>query len=503
MGTVVTFYSYKGGVGRSMAVANIAVLLAQQGRRILIVDWDLEAPGLERYLQSFGADPVDGDGLLPFLESAKAGQEPDFEQYTWTVRVPDSEPIKFLASGRESDPAGYVSRLHDFDWGSFFESGGGDFLERLRDRWKATFDFVLIDSRTGLSDSGGVCTIQLPDIIVAMFTPNFQSLLGTRDVMTFVREARQKLAYSRMKVTVVPLPARIATSTELRLTAEWMDRIGVAFQDFYEDWLPTTADASDVPQRLKIPQIDYFGFGESLPVVEQGVADPAGMGFAYDQLARLLMDDFESAATVLNIPRKRAAVEVTAGHDYQYDVYVSFNSTSHDGRWLDTFVAELTHWLTLELERPPRIFYSPREITLGERWPERLAEALLSSRVMVALLTPNYLRSSWAMGELQTFLLREKEYSHQHLIFLVHLHGGENYPQELSRPESFDFRRSFTPFLSKKSPMMERLSEDVRRLAIGLAERLEDVPSYSDQFPIVQPGEARPVGRYTVELPLL
>jgi len=49
-GTVVTFYSYKGGVGRSFALANIAVLLARWGHRVLTIDWDLEAPGLERYL---------------------------------------------------------------------------------------------------------------------------------------------------------------------------------------------------------------------------------------------------------------------------------------------------------------------------------------------------------------------------------------------------------------------------------------------------------------------
>ena len=48
MSSIVTFYSYKGGVGRSMALANIAVLLAQRGMKVLMVDWDLEAPGLGR-----------------------------------------------------------------------------------------------------------------------------------------------------------------------------------------------------------------------------------------------------------------------------------------------------------------------------------------------------------------------------------------------------------------------------------------------------------------------
>src|SRR4051794_22775320 len=46
---VYTFYSYKGGVGRSMALANIAECFREKHLRVLMVDWDLEAPGLETY----------------------------------------------------------------------------------------------------------------------------------------------------------------------------------------------------------------------------------------------------------------------------------------------------------------------------------------------------------------------------------------------------------------------------------------------------------------------
>ena len=53
---IVTFYSYKGGTGRSMALANVAWILAAYGKRVLVVDWDLEAPGLHRYLHPFLED---------------------------------------------------------------------------------------------------------------------------------------------------------------------------------------------------------------------------------------------------------------------------------------------------------------------------------------------------------------------------------------------------------------------------------------------------------------
>ena len=52
MGSIITFYSFKGGVGRTMALANIAVLLVRSGKKVLAVDWDLEAPGLDKYFKS-------------------------------------------------------------------------------------------------------------------------------------------------------------------------------------------------------------------------------------------------------------------------------------------------------------------------------------------------------------------------------------------------------------------------------------------------------------------
>ena len=65
-GRIFTFYSYKGGTGRSMALANFAWLMAASGKRILVIDWDLEAPGLHRYFRPFLIDPdlFETDGLI-------------------------------------------------------------------------------------------------------------------------------------------------------------------------------------------------------------------------------------------------------------------------------------------------------------------------------------------------------------------------------------------------------------------------------------------------------
>src|SRR5438552_17564380 len=65
-GRIITFYSYKGGTGRSMALANLAWIVAASGKRVLAIDWDLEAPGLHRYFRPFLVDPdlFETDGLI-------------------------------------------------------------------------------------------------------------------------------------------------------------------------------------------------------------------------------------------------------------------------------------------------------------------------------------------------------------------------------------------------------------------------------------------------------
>ena len=62
-GRIVTFYSYKGGTGRTMALANVAWILASAGKKVLVADWDLEAPGLHRFFHPFLQQEYEAEGL--------------------------------------------------------------------------------------------------------------------------------------------------------------------------------------------------------------------------------------------------------------------------------------------------------------------------------------------------------------------------------------------------------------------------------------------------------
>src|SRR5260370_34273412 len=91
----ITFYSYKGGVGRSLLVANTAKYLSTLGKRVFAMDLDLEAPGLH-YKFELGPDSARTDssrGVVDILVAfLKTGSLPaSLAGYTTQVSVPGSD----------------------------------------------------------------------------------------------------------------------------------------------------------------------------------------------------------------------------------------------------------------------------------------------------------------------------------------------------------------------------------------------------------------------------
>src|SRR5215470_3769625 len=98
-GTIITFYSYKGGSGRTFALANVAALLSLWGYRTLCVDWDLEAPGLHLYLKSWQKkeSPL---GLIELIQAYTEGKEPDWRDFLTEVAIPGaSQPLLLMPAG--------------------------------------------------------------------------------------------------------------------------------------------------------------------------------------------------------------------------------------------------------------------------------------------------------------------------------------------------------------------------------------------------------------------
>ena len=128
-GRIVTFYSYKGGVGRSMALANVAWVFAEKyGLEVLVVDWDLEAPGLHRFFEL--ADERIERGLLELVYDFRELMSGDlhslqgeFLKLDPYIQMSPIQPtrggsIQVLPAGKMDES--YGSRVGAFGWSDFY-----------------------------------------------------------------------------------------------------------------------------------------------------------------------------------------------------------------------------------------------------------------------------------------------------------------------------------------------------------------------------------------------
>jgi MinD-like ATPase involved in chromosome partitioning or flagellar assembly len=241
-GQIITFYSYKGGVGRSFALANVAALLAQHGKKVLVIDFDLEAPGLHRYLLNLNtpfkkrrAENIQGKkGTIDFFTKIHENIEkvfPSQQEYTdfdelsklikglldsgeyinkINIKNPnknqDNVTLDFIAAGTFTDK--YSLNVYQFNWQSFYEEYGEIFtviIEEVSER----YDYILIDSRTGITDMASICTMILPEKLVLVFTPNEQSLHGALEIGRQAVEER-KSSDDLRPLPLFPLMSRMA-----------------------------------------------------------------------------------------------------------------------------------------------------------------------------------------------------------------------------------------------------------------------------------------------------
>lgn len=485
MSSIITFYSYKGGVGRSMALANIAFELAKRDSKVLIVDWDLEAPGIERYFSTFKIENS-SEGLLQLLLSYKNGTSSDYKNFLWKIETANGKPISLLHSGREKDPASYSALLQNFDWSYFFaKENGGYHLENLRNQWHNDFDFVLIDSRTGLSDSSGICTIMMPDILIPMFTANYQSLFGIRDIVKYIQIARQKLEVDRMALTVLPIPSRFGTRVEFNESKEWLDRIADILKDCYSDWLPKWIDPKYILEQIKIPQIDYFSFGEKLAVVEQGTNDPEGMGFIFSKIATLLSSDFSEIEKFVGVDYYQKKKKEFEENDpsskkqddtgYLYDVYISYPREVY--QWVrELLIPALTEYLNDELGYNPLIYFEINEFNIIESISMNIETAIQKSKTFVFIITDSGLDSSYLNIELNSIFNKEKD-GNKNLLFPVlysqsNMINKDSIPPELRDRQYIDFSNFKYEDTIKSTKLRAQFGQEVEKLSYAIAKSL-------------------------------
>lgn len=232
----VSFYSYKGGVGRTQLLVNAASYLCYyKHKKVLLLEWDLEAPGLHYYFGKKNTD-ITQDGLIEILEKymnvahrgAKIQKEelPFFTEENIVKELIVSKTKKGrvdlipCANYSKSD---FTQKINDFDWRELTEMRDGNvFIDFLKTKLKEKeYDYIFIDSRTGIADYSGICNILLPDVNVIVVAPTDQNFEGALRITKAISE-HPYLKEGNRKPFILPILSRIdkdATNYE-----DWVER---------------------------------------------------------------------------------------------------------------------------------------------------------------------------------------------------------------------------------------------------------------------------------------
>lgn len=264
---IISFVSSQGGIGRSMAVANVGWALASSGARVLAVDFNLAAPSLHRYFRPFLDDPqlasTSGvmDAAIEFsvrcVDASPASRVPLFTGDSSAYGV--SLDWAFLGDGcLDLLPAGrqdvsYAENVLGFAWRPFLRSAGSQFISELVAWMRRDYDYVLIDAPSGFSETTPLCTEQLPDAIALCFGLSAGSLEGARRLAERVSSGRVS-----NPVAIFPVPMRLDfAETELSYR-----RLAGAQQAF-GSLIPKSADL-DYWAEVAVPYSPFYAYDELL-----------------------------------------------------------------------------------------------------------------------------------------------------------------------------------------------------------------------------------------------
>ena len=349
-GQIITFYSYKGGTGRTMALANVAWILASSGKRVLAVDWDLESPGLHKFFHPFldestvSATP----GVIEIINDyASAAVDPGPRSDDWHLELasverhavslewafPDGGKLDFLSAGRQNRD--YSAAVCSLDWDNFYDRlGGGRFFRAMREDMKQKYDYVLIDSRTGLSDVADICTIELPDVLTICFTLSDQSIEGAANV------ARQISGrYRDRNIRVLPVPMRIEDGEKEKLD------VGRALARMKFEGFPagmTPEGAALYWASVEVPYKPFYAFEETLATFGDDPGSPASLLSSFERITDAVTAGNVSAMRPIPEDLRLQYKEAFARRQPATSTQVYLSYVPEDRMWADWIEAVLT-----------------------------------------------------------------------------------------------------------------------------------------------------------------
>jgi MinD-like ATPase involved in chromosome partitioning or flagellar assembly len=258
---VIAFYGFRGGAGRTTALAHVAALLASRQVSVVAVDLDLEAPGLHHVLS---CPPAEQDrGVLALLRAAATvtieGLDDALRLAPHVVRsaLDVGTPIRVLPAGQLS--AAYLARLDDLGVPVWHLMQGPSPLEALVRRIQSELDpqVTLLDCRTGLSGLSASAVFHISDVVLCFLPVSVQSIDGLDTFLQALRSARGQRA---------GLPEALFVPSMVPEGPEGQERLAAFVEEVTSRYL-----------RVFPPKEDDIDSAEDAPVVREGLEYRAGI----------------------------------------------------------------------------------------------------------------------------------------------------------------------------------------------------------------------------------
>jgi MinD-like ATPase involved in chromosome partitioning or flagellar assembly len=188
--TIVSVHSFRGGTGKSNTTANLAVLLAGDGRRVGVIDTDIQSPGIH-VLFGMAGDDV-GASLNDYLWHGR-----DIRDAAHDVTPAGSAGRVYLIPS--SIKPGEITRVLREGYDAQKLTQG---LRRLVDELQ--LDVLMIDTHPGLNEET-LLSLVISHVLVIVMRPDHQDYEGTGITVKIA----QGLQVPRMLLVVNKTPAML------------------------------------------------------------------------------------------------------------------------------------------------------------------------------------------------------------------------------------------------------------------------------------------------------
>ena len=185
-GKLVSFYSFKGGVGRTTTMMMSAIGAARRGKKVVVLDFDLEAPGVSSF---FPEDALSQYGILDFLVESNVYQEEiNIDEYLYPVGEychvnqygGEIYILPAVGTAAQNDIESYRKNLMRFDMDVPAYEEEKTPIDMLLSKIDSFLkpDYIFIDTRSGIHQIGGITLTRYSDLALLFFYGSKQNIDG-------------------------------------------------------------------------------------------------------------------------------------------------------------------------------------------------------------------------------------------------------------------------------------------------------------------------------------